>query len=192
LYFLIVLFIFSSTLFMYVKGAFIYPYLEDYDPWAHAVGVKYVSIEKNLDDPNDNLVYIKPYPPGYDALIGILHQTSPSLMWTIKFFNALIISLGIIFFYFFTKGFMHSKDKALIATFILAMIPCYLSHFIWAHSLVMTLFIVALYCLVMIDNDKRWIYPSIFVIGSISLTQPSQAVKFFFIFMIFFNILVPL
>lgn len=186
LYFLIVLVVFFLTLFMYVKGSFIYPYLEDYDPWAHAVGVKYISVEKNFDDPNDKLVYVKPYPPGYDGLMAILHQTSPSLMWTLKFFNALIISLGIVFFYFFTKNFMHNKDKALVATFILAMIPCYLSHFIWAHSLAMTLLIVALYCLTMIDIDNKWVYPTMLLIAGICLTQPSKAMKFFFIFAIYF------
>ncbi len=186
LYVLIVLLIFALTLFMYVKGAFVYPYFEDDDPWAHATGIKYISMEKNLDDPNNTFKYIKPYPPGYDALMGILHQTSPSLMWTMKFFNALIISLGIIFFYFFAKNFMHNGNKALIATAVLAMVPCYLSHFIWAHSLIMTLLIVALYCFVKIDNDKRWIYPSILVISGISLTQPTQPIKFFFVFMIYF------
>ena len=186
IYFLIVMVIFFLSLFMYVKGSFIYPYLEDYDPWAHAVGVKYVSIEKNFEDINDRLVYLNPYPPGYNGFLGVLHQTSPSLMWTIKFFNAFIISIGLIFFYFFTKNFMRSKDKALMATLILAMIPSYLSHFIWAHSLVVTLLIVALYCLTMIDKDKRWIYPTMVVIAGIALTQPSQAMKFSIIFMIYF------
>lgn len=185
LYVFIVLLVSFLTLFMYVKGAFKYPYFEDDDPWPHAVGIKYVSIEKNVDDPTNTLVYIKPYPPGYDALMGILHQTSPSLMWTMKFFNALIISLGIIFFYFLTKNFMQSKDKALLATVVLAMVPCYLSHFIWAHSLVMTSLIVALYCLIMIDSNKKWLYPCAIVITGISMTQPSKPIKFFFIFVIY-------
>lgn len=186
LYVLIVLLIFSLTLFMYAKGAFIYPYLEDDDPWAHATGIKYISIEKNLEDTYESFLYIKPYPPGYDALFAVLHQTSPSLMWTMKFFNALIASLGIIFFYFFAKNFLESKQKGLFATVILAMVPSYLSHFIWAHSLVMTLLIVALYCLLMIDYSKGWVYATMIVIASIPLTQPTKAIKFFFIFMIYF------
>lgn len=184
--FLLVIIIFSLTLFMYVKGAFIYEYFENYDPWVHAVGVKYVSIEKNLNDPENDLVYIQPYPPGFDGLLGILHQTSPSLMWTVKFFNALIISLGIIFFYFFARNFLQSNNKALMATIILAMVPSYLSHFIWAHALVVTLFIVSLYCLVMMDTNKKWIYPTILVIGGLAVTQPSQPIKFFFMYMIYF------
>ena len=42
-----VLLIFAASLFMYAKGAFAYPYLEDEDPWGHAVGAKYVALEKN-------------------------------------------------------------------------------------------------------------------------------------------------
>ena len=143
-------------------------------------------MEKNLDDIHNNFKYLEPYPPGYDALFGLLHQTSPSLMWTMKFFNAFLISLGILFFYFFTKNFMNSSNKALIATIILAMVPSYLSHFIWAHSLVITIFIIALYCFVMIDRNKNWIYPNILVISGIALTQPSQAMKYFVVFILFF------
>lgn len=185
----IVLILFSLTLFMYASGSFRYPYLEDDDPWAHAAGIKYVAIEKNFDDPQNNLYYIRPYPPGFDGLLGILHQASPSLQWTMKFFNALIISLGIIFFYFFAKTFMQSQRKALIAAFVLAMVPSYLSHFIWAHSLVVTLLLVSLYCLSMLPADKRWCIPSMLVIAGIALTQPDQPIKFFIMYVIWFTVL---
>jgi hypothetical protein len=175
---LIVLIIFFICLYMYAGGAFKYPYLEDDDPWAHAVGVKYIAIEKTAyDPPNYNIYYIDPYPPGYDTLMGILHQTSSSINWTLKFFNGLIISLGIIFFYFFAKLFVKNKNKALFSTFILAALPSYFTHFIWAHSLVIMLFFPAMYCLEMIRYDKKWIYISMILIASILLTQPSQAIK---------------
>lgn len=185
IYFGLVLVIFLLTLFMYAKGAFNYPYFEDYDPWVHAVGAKYVAVEKNFDDTGNNIVYLRPYPPGYDGIMGVLHQTSSSLMWTMKFFNALIISLGILFFFFFAKNFMGSSEKGLFATIVLAMIPAYLSHFVWAHALAMSLLMVALYCLVMIEKDKRWIYPSIIVISGICLSQPSKPIKFMVLFMAF-------
>jgi hypothetical protein len=186
IYFIIVLIIFFITLFMYAKGAFSYPYFEDDDPWAYAVGVKYISVEKDLVDVNNVLRFVRPYPPGYSILLGVLHQTSPFLMWTMKFFNALIISLGIIFFYFFCRSFMKNNSKALFATIILAMIPCYLSHFIWAHAFVVTLLIVALYCFTMIEKDKMWIYPAAVVISALPLTQPTQAIKMFIILGIYF------
>ena len=48
----IVIVIFLATLFMYTKGAFSYPWLEDDDPWAHATGVKYVAVEKTAFVPD--------------------------------------------------------------------------------------------------------------------------------------------
>ena len=89
---------------MYHKGAFNYPYLEDDDSWSHAMGVEYVSIEKTVFEKTSvGFHYIDPYPPAYEMLFGIIHQTNDSIYWTLKFFNALIISLSIIFFYFFAK-----------------------------------------------------------------------------------------
>jgi hypothetical protein len=181
--------IFAASLFMYTSGAFKYPWLEDDDPWTHALGIKYITTEKKITEPlvgKDIFNYIEPYPPGYGILMGVLHQTSQSMRFTLKFFNALIISLGIIFFYFFVKQFTDRRNKALFSTFVLAAIPSYLSHFIWAHSLVMTLFIVSLYCLIRIERDKRWIYPTIAVISAAALTQPTQPIKFLFIYAIYF------
>src|SRR3989344_9209804 len=167
------------SLFMYTKGAFAYPYLEDEDPWGHAVGAKYVALEKSSYDPpiegqtkiDQVLSYIDPYPPAYDVLMGVLHQTSPDLPWTLKFFNALIISLGLLFFYLFSKKFLDSAAKALLATFFLAMAPAYFSHFIWAHSYVVALFFPAMYALLMIAEDKRWFWIASLLVASIWVTQ---------------------
>ncbi len=194
LFLLVVLVIFAVSLFMYTKGAFSYPYLEDEDPWGHAVGAKYVAMEKNAYDPelrsskeiDPVLSYIDPYPPAYDILMGILHQTSADLQWTIKFFNALIISLGILFFYLFAQEFFGSKGKALLATFFLAAIPAYLSHFIWAHSLVITLLFPALYALMKIREDTRWWYVAAIIVASIWVTQNiEQPIKLTVMLLIF-------
>ena len=131
LFVLIVLLIFIGTLFMYASGAFKYPYLEDDDPWNYAKGVKYIALEKTAFEPEGFdekgiFHYIEPYPPGYSLIMGVLHQTSESISWTLKFFTSLIISLSIIFFYFFVKKFTDDKSKALFATFVLAAIPCFL------------------------------------------------------------------
>ena len=180
LYFFAVLAIVLFSLFMYTKGAFSYPYLEDEDPWGHAVGAKYVAIEKTAYDPElENLKdsfdpilsYIDPYPPAYDVLMGVLHQTSPDLNWTLKFFNALIISLGFAFFYLFAQEFLGSQSKALLATLILASIPSYLSHFIWATALAITLFFPTMYAFGMIRNDKRWAIIAGILIASIFVSQ---------------------
>ena len=171
--------IFLISLFVYEKGAFAYPYMEDDDSWTHAVAVKYIAMEKTLDEPpgQEFLYYLDPYPPGYDSIMGVLHQTSPSIMWTLKFFNSLIVSLGILFFYFMARYMTNSYQKALFATFVLASIPGYLSHFIWSHALIPTLFFVVIYCLERIKHDKLWRYTSMPVLAGIILTQPSQTVK---------------
>ena len=185
---LLVFIIFIITLFMYVKGSFIYPYFEDDDPWSQAAAIKYVAMEKTTFSDYHFSNYIDPYPPAYSIILGVLHQTSPDLMWTIKFFNALIISLGIIFFYFFVKEFTNDKNKALFATFVLMAIPSYLSHFIWSHALIVTLYFPSLYALEMIKYDKKWAYIAMFPIAAILITQPTQAIKFGVIFSIYFLI----
>src|SRR3989338_4375334 len=183
---LTVLVIVLASFYMYASGAFNYPYLEDEDPWGHAVGAKYVSVEKNAYDPvleggnkiDPALSYIDPYPPAYDILMGILHQTSPDLNWTLKFFNALLISLGFLFFYFFVNSFVQNKTKALIATFFLAVIPSYLSHFIWAHGMTITLLFPALYAFNKIFEEKKWAIILAVMVAGIWVTQNlSQPIK---------------
>lgn len=177
---LLVLLMFFATLFMYEKGAFAYPWLEDDDPWIHATSAKYISIEKTVfeEDPFAQIFqYVDAYPPGYSGMMGILHQTSPDLQWTLKFFNSLIISLSIIFFYFFVLYFLGSRNKALFATFVLVVVPSYLSHFIWALSLIIPLFFVVLYTMERTEEDRKWIFPGIIVYSSMLVTQPSMAAK---------------
>lgn len=195
-----VIFIFLFSFYMYTKGAFSYPYLEDEDPWGHAIGMKYVALEKTAYDPlitggdevDEVLAYIDPYPPAYDILFGILHQTSPDLNWTMKFFNALIISLGLVFFYLFATIFIGDKNKALLATFILAAIPCYLSHFIWAHSLVVTLFFPTIYAFEKIKDDRRWMVIAAIMLAGIwvsqNLDQPIKLSTMLLIYLIIVSI----
>ncbi|MEK6940128.1 MAG: hypothetical protein AABX31_05355 [Nanoarchaeota archaeon] len=188
------LFIFAVSLYIYASGAFAYPYLEDEDPWGHSVGVKYVALNKDAYDPhlsptgavNLDLSYIDPYPPAYDVLMGILHQTSPNLTWTLKFFNALIIALGFLFFYFFVNLLVQHKTKALVATFFLAALPSYLSHFIWAHSMTITLLFPALYAFTKIFEEKKWAIVLAVVVGGIWVTQNlSQPIKLTTILLIY-------
>lgn len=174
---ILILLMFSLTLFMYVKGSFVYPYLEDDDPWTHVVSIKYAALEKNVNDKTDALRYIDPYPPGFAILFGVLHQTSPEIIWTMKVFNALIISLGIIFFYFFAKEFIGSRNKALFSTAALVMIPSYLTHFIWAHSYILTVFFPLMYALEKIKDDAKWKYISMAMFAGILLIQPTKAIK---------------
>ncbi len=188
LYVFAVLIIFAVSFYIYASGAFAYPYLEDEDPWGHSMGVKYVALDKDAYDPigdvnhpqrgNSVLSFMDPYPPAYDILIGVLHQTSPDLNWTIKIFNALIISLGFLFFYFFVSSFVQNKTKALLATFFLAVIPSYLSHFIWAHGMTITLLFPVLYAFNKTFEDKKWSIVLAVIVAGIWVTQNlSQPIK---------------
>lgn len=152
----LMLILFFVNLYIYASGAFAYPYLEDDDSWSHALGVKYISIEKKAFTESRIFHYIDPYPPAYDLLLGILHQTNDSVYFTLKFFNALIVSLSTIFFYFFVKEFTQNRNKALFAAFALLSIPAFMSHFIWSISLSVPLYFVCFYALERIKYDNKW------------------------------------
>ena len=184
---LMMLVLFFISLYMYVNGAFSYPWLEDDDSWSHALGVKYVSIEKTVfAGVNNKFHYIDPYPPAYDMLFGILHQTNNSVYWTLKFFNALIVSLSIIFFYFFAKLFTNSSKKALFSTFALFAIPAFLSHFIWAIALTMPLFFVSFYTVEKLKDDSRWWIVAAIVIAATLTISPTHSTYFGLFFIIYF------
>jgi len=118
--------------------------------------------------------------------LGILSQTAGSLTWIIKFFNSLFISLSLVYFFFFAVNFTKNSTKALFATIFLAMIPSYFTHFIWAHTLVTTFFMISLYLMEKSFEDNRWSYALALIIAAILLTQPSRPIKFAFMWMIFF------
>ncbi|MEK6854509.1 MAG: phospholipid carrier-dependent glycosyltransferase, partial [Nanoarchaeota archaeon] len=139
---------------------------------------KYVSIEKTVLRPQyHGFQYMDPYPPVYDMTLGVLAQTSSSVYWTVKFFNALLIALSLVFFYFFAKEFVSSRNKALFATFVLASIPAYLSHFIWAPALAMAVFPQTMYAFEMIKHDRKWLLVAGVGFASILLAHPTHAFK---------------
>jgi len=186
------LIIFLVSFGMYSYGSFQNWWLEDDDPWFHAAGVKYVAVENNVSPPSGTFQYINPYPPGYDILLGLLHQSNPSLLEILKLFNSLIIALGFLFFYFFVKEFSRDKQKAFYATLFLACIPCYLSHFIWAHALAVTLFFPAFYTILKSFKERKFQWSAIIILASIIVTQNSQALKliiFIFLMALAFSII---
>lgn len=189
LFMLPLLLIVLGSLMMYAGGAFKYPYLENDDPWVIAGSTKYVAVEKTLDAPdNFKFKYLNPYPPAYSMLLGVTHQTNDSLYWNLKFFNGLILSLSILFFYYFAKEFTQSKRKAMFATFVLASLPSFFTHFIWAHSLVVLFIFPAAYCLEKARQSKRWVLIAALPLAAIMLTQPSQALKIALMFGIYFGV----
>ena len=178
----IVVFIALIFFIVYIKGAFGYNYLEDDDSWGHAMTAKYVaeyrtySLEYNPE--TFKRTYLEPYPPAYDVLMGVMHQTNYSLSSTLKFFNVLVVTLGLLFFYLFASEFFSNKAKGLAATFIAAILPSFMSHFIWSQTLALVLFFPAFYAVIKAKNSKAWLYVSFIMIGSILVAQPSSAAIF--------------
>ena len=164
---------------MFHKGAFGYPYLEDDDPWNHALSVSYIAREHTYDiDPYVRTVssgyafYLEPYPPTFDVILGVMRQTNDSLMWTLKFFNALLVTLALATWYLFARAYLKSDWKALFSTAVLAALPSFMSHFIWSQTIALVVFPAALYAVLKAKEDKTWLVPAIVAVASMMVTQP--------------------
>ena len=169
----IALLIMLGTMIVMLIGAYAYPYLEDSDPWQHAESSKYISIKMTAYQGDNHFHYIDPYPPSYDILMGVIHQLNDSIFHTLKILNALLIGFGVMFFYYFSKVFLKDKKKAVYATAIISLTPCFMSHFIWSQTLAVILMFIAWYCI-----EKGKIYTSILMVAAIYVTQPSVALIF--------------
>ena len=155
-------------------GSYAYAYLEDGDSWEHAVGVKYVSLFGTYAKPEGLYIshYLRPYPPSYDVLLGLVHQLNSSVSWTLKAFNALLVALTYMFAFFTVRRLTGDGGTALYSTFILAVLPPFGSHAIWAHTLSAALLFPIFYSLDRVREGGGWlILPAIFLAGSL-VVQP--------------------
>jgi len=168
-------------------GATSYPYLEDDDPWVHAVGAEWItqtgSYSRYFDGTNFFRLYIEPYPPAYDILMGVLHQMTSSVSNTLKFYNALLCGLSLVFAFYAITELTKDRRIGLFSAFFLLVLPSFMGHFIWAQTLAMLLLFVSFYGLEKSFSDKRFIVPAGIAIGAITLTQPSVSAVFFLLFL---------
>ncbi len=67
---------------------------------------------------------------------------------------------------------------ALWMTGVLAVLPCFMSHFVWAQTLAVTLFFPAFYALERCRREPAWAVMAAVAIAAIALTQPSAAAVF--------------
>jgi len=172
---LIVLLTFSVM----VYGSLQYPYLEDDDPWGHAIASKFISETKSAVEPEYlDFHYIDPYPPSYDMIMGMVHQKNNSINLTLKVMNIIFICLGLLFFYVFCLNLTGSNFISTIATFILSMIPSYMSHFIWSQTLAVIIIFPTFYAIGRIDKNWMWVFPSSLMIASMMVIQPSTTIVF--------------
>ena len=160
-----------------------YTWLEDDDALDHATGSVYFAENGNVQPfGKDNFVrtYLSPYPPLYDVIMGTLYKLNGDIVWTLKFFNALMISLSIPIGFLLFRKLLSNEWKALFATFLLAITPCFMSHFIWSQSLALPLMMLTIYCLLHLDKgafkvDKWVVFACASMLG-VFFTQPSTAV----------------
>ncbi len=160
-------------------GSYVYPYLEDGDPWEHAVGVKYVSLFHTYTKPEGVYVahYIKPYPPAYDTLLGLTHQLNTSVSWTMKAFNSVLVGLSYAFAFFFAKK-MAGPRTALFAVLVLAALPPFGSHSIWAHTMAAAALFPVFYSVEHLRSSRRWLVPSAVMLGGSLIMQPLMSFVF--------------
>lgn len=184
----IVLVLFVILFVVMYKGAFAYPWFEDGDPYDHAVAANLIAYQNTFSKPEGLYIshYTEPYVQGFPILIGLMRQLSDSIVWTLKFYNVLLVALSIPFFYFFIKRFTGNIDIALLSTIALTAIPSFQSHFIFAETLALMLFFPAFYCIEMAKDDLKWIIPAIVITSSIMISQQLSAFNFGMFFIIYF------
>jgi len=176
IHFLVILVLFSVTAKMYIGGTFRYSWFEDGDPWGYAVSSKYIAEKKTFSAGSRFNHYSIPYTQGYQIVMGVLHQTNNSIYWNMKFFNAFVISFGVVFFYFFVKRFTSDDELALAAAFFLFAVPAWVSHFVFSLGYNMTIFVVILYVFAMISREdelwgKGWTFVGIIVVASLCVNH---------------------
>lgn len=178
--------IFAVTIFMFMFGSFSYPWLEDDDPYGYAVTADHISQTHSFMKPTTiNLgTYAEPDPVGYSVFMGVWHQLFGLMNFTLKFMNALIVSLSILFSFYFFRRFFNSENVAMFSTFVLACLPSFQTHFIFAQALGVMLFFPAFYFI-----ERRNVLASSLIIGSMFVVHHLSIFVFgiFFIIYLAFN-----
>ncbi len=165
-------------------GATRYPYLEDDDPWLHAVGARYVALHRTTAQPTPRIFpYLEPYPPYYTGMMGLVHQANDDLRWVLKSINAIVIGLSVLAAFHAFQALSGGRLHAVVAAAILAASPAYMSHFIWAQTLAIPVFLAALWALSSLGDTPRPVASGRFwlaalLVWSATIVQLSTAAVF--------------
>jgi hypothetical protein len=177
---------------LFLRGANAYEYLEDDDPWSHAQGALYVAKNHNCDvaawargASEGFAFYLEPYPPTYDIVMGVMRQLNDSISWTLKTFNVVLVTLAVAFNFLLGKSYLGNWWRALFAAFVLAVLPGYMSHFIYSQTLALCIFPVALYATMKAMRDRSFIAPAMLSVASMMVTQPVVSVCFAVVLLLF-------
>jgi len=163
---------------VYMYGGLNQMWLEDGDPNGYAVAASYIVHYKTFLKPNDLFVarYMEPYPVGFSIWNGILSQFDYNVPFHMMWFNYFVISASYVFLYFLTYSIFKCKWRAMAAALLLMALPTFSTRFIFAQSFALAQIILALYFISKSFEDKRFVFPSGLVIGSLLLTHPMSSV----------------
>lgn len=166
-------------------GATQYPYLEDDDPWLHALGVSQVAHTLSGQRPvapsaaEFERWYLEPYPPAFDLLLGVLRELNDSTLLTLKLFNALLAGIAVLAFYFWMKdAFPKEEWLAPAAAALVAIIPGFMSHFIWAQTLAILLMFVSFMAFSRLERERGFLPQAAVCVAAVLVTQPTVALTF--------------
>jgi hypothetical protein len=166
----------------FFTGALASPWLEDDDSWVHASSAKYVALNRTYsvspEAREGRVACIEPYPPGYASLMGVLHQLNDSVSTTLRLFNALLVSLGILYFYLMMRQWTGKAALSIWMTGAIWVMPCFMSRFIWAQSMSLVLFFPAFYAFERSRERASWAVVAGLVIAGCFLTQPAAPFTF--------------
>ncbi len=125
-------------------GSMQYPWLEDGDPWEHALTAQYVHDTKQILKPAGMYIahYLPPYPPGMAVLEGAFWLTGSLIIW-LKVFISLIIALMYPAFAFLLRR-LGMRDMQIIASLAIAAMLPGVTHFIYAQQVALLFTLIAL------------------------------------------------
>jgi hypothetical protein len=165
----LILLLFLIHLIIFARASLLQPAFENDDPWGVAINTAYVRDFKTYNIGNNEWRdgRSEPYAQGYHMVMGTLAQLSDSLSQTLKFFNSFFISLSILFMYFLINKIFNSKLMGFLAALSIFLNPSFLSRFIWAEALAVSLLILLLYFIT--QKSKQAIIFSGLIWGSIAI-----------------------
>jgi hypothetical protein len=172
--------------YVFFQGAYGYPYLEDDDPWGHAIAVAWVADTGSYHQEIAGGIshYLEPYPPSYDVILSFPYQINGTIFDTLKIFNIILLLLGLLFYFVFVKETFGIK-VGVVATLVLIALPSWASHFIWSHTLALVLFPITMFAAIRAFTDKKWMWPAIILVAAMMVTHPFVSVVFGVFYIVF-------
>lgn len=166
--------------FVLIQGAFTYQHLEDDDSWDHASAAYTIAQNHNSQKSLEELkvlgrLYMDPYPPAYPYLMSNLYQLNKDINWTLKFFNSILIFFAPLFFFLFIENVTKSSMKAMVAAAVIAVLPSFMTHFIWSQTLAILLLFAGLLIISEYKRNFSWLILGSITFSALILSQPSAA-----------------